>query len=304
MAEKSLDVLKQLPRFSWRRLDYPLAARSVSFAHDSVPHRIEFRNGEFREQTGARSFTLNYTIPMREGIATGPYRNLFARMLLVLLKDFQDKTPGDLVDPIYGKLRCVPGEWVDETDINKRDGTDLRLSFFHSPDLAQTDPEAREQIVSLNGLKSEAGALDQEAKTIFWEQEPSPEPSTDIFGAIGGVASQITNQADRVAAALDDYTFRLEKTEASIDKLENPQNWRFRDSLRSARESTVRAKKNHGDPANKVKKVTTNTQKTVSAVAAESGMTLIELIRLNPALAKSPLVPIGYALNLRLNGER
>jgi hypothetical protein len=295
-----VDILRLLPRFSWRGREYPLAARSVSFAHDSVPHRIEFRNGEFREQTGAHSFRLDYGIPMREGIATGPYVNLFNRDLPRLLKDFQLKDPGDLVDPIYGKLRCVPGEWVDESPPTKRDGTDLRLSFFHAPELGASDPELQSEIVSLQGVIGDAGALDREVRTINWEQEASPEPSTDIFGAVSGVASQITNQADRVASSLDDLAFRMEKTEAALDRLENPQNWRARDSSRRVRDGAVRVKRNYGDPTRKVKQVTSNVQKTISVAAAEAGMTVLQLLRLNPGLAKSPLIPIGT--RLKLNG--
>jgi hypothetical protein len=303
MAAKSpLDILARLPLFQWRRLDYPLASRSVSFAHDSVPHKLEFRNGEFREQTGARGMMLTYTLPMREGIAIGPYRNLFNRMLPQLLRDFRDKTPGDLVDPVYGLLRCVPGEWRDDTDVRKRDGTDLQLSFFHDPDISKADPETKDQVVSLEGVRNESGALDQELKTISWEQEPSPEPTVDIFGAVSGFSSQITNQADRVAAALDDLTFRLEKTEASLDKLENPQNWRARDSVRRHREAVTRVAKNYGNPNKKIQQVTTNAAKTLSVIASEAGMTLIELIKLNPKLARAPIVGAGTVIRTARNG--
>jgi hypothetical protein len=302
MADKSLDILKLLPRFSWRRLEYPLAGRSVGFAHDTVPHKLEFRNGEFHDQTGARGMVFNYTIPMREGIAVGPYRNLFARMLTQLLKDFQDKTPGDLIDPVYGVKRCVPGEWRDDTDPRKRDGTDLQLSFVHDPDINKVDPETNKQLVSLSGVQSESGALDQELKTISWEQEPSPEPTVDIFGAVSGFSSQITNEADRVAAALDDLTFRLEKTEASLDKLENPQNWRARDSVRRHREAVTRVAKNYGNPNKKIQQVTTNAIKTVSVVAAEAGMTVLELIKLNPKLARAPVVGAGTVIRTARNG--
>jgi hypothetical protein len=302
MADKTLDVFKLVPRFSWRGVEYPLSGRSTNFAHDSVPHKLEFRNGEFIEQLGAHGLILTYSIPMREGIAVGPYKSLFTRGLLALLRAFQDKSPGELVDPFYGKLRCVPGEWNDDTDIGKRDGTELRLSFKHSPEIGKQEPELKAEIVSAAGLISEAGALDKEAKTINWEQEPSPEPTVDIFGAVSGISSQITNQADRFAAALDDVAFRLEKTEASLDKLENPQNWRFRDSVRRNREATERIRKNYGDPNKKIQQVVTNSIKTVSSVAKDAGLTVQELLKLNPGLAKAPIVGAGTVIKTLRRG--
>lgn len=292
------DILRLLPRFQWRNQSYPVSERSVTFAHEAAPHRIQFRNGEFREMTGARAFAFNYRLPMREGIAKGPYANLFNRGLNVLLRDFLDKSPGILIDPIYGTFRCVPGEWNDDTDINRRDGTDIRISFHHSPELGTKEPELKAEIISAPGLLGEARALEQDVQRVNWQQEPSPEPNSDIFGAISGAAGQITAQADRVAAAFDDLAFRLEKTEAALDRLENPQNWRLRDSVRRNREAAVRIKRNYGDPAKKVRQVTNNYARTLSVIAAEAGMTVQELLRLNPGLAKTPLVPPGMKLFL------
>src|SRR5262245_39843475 len=116
------DVLRLLPPFEWRGVRYPVATRSVSFQHEQAQHRIQYKDGEFIEQTGARNYTFNYTIPMREDIARGPYKNLFSSGLIPLLIDCRNREPGQLVDPVYGEFRCVPTSYNDDIDVGKRDG--------------------------------------------------------------------------------------------------------------------------------------------------------------------------------------
>jgi hypothetical protein len=129
------DIFPLLQLFSWRGNEYPLLARSVSFAHEGAPSRIQYRDNEFVEQLGAHSLTFGYTIPTREDIAKGPYRALFREGYYNLFRDMRNREPGELVDPFLGVFQCVPVRFEDDTDINKRDGTDVRLEFMHSPNI-------------------------------------------------------------------------------------------------------------------------------------------------------------------------
>ncbi len=288
------DVLRLLPPFEWRGKRYPVTSRAIAFSHEGATSKIQFKDGEFIQQTGARNFTFNYTIPAREDIARGPYKNLFSAGLVPLLIDCRDRSPGVLIDPMYGEFRCVPTSYGDDTDVTKRDGTDIRVEFTHSPEFNEEDPAINQNITGISGLVADAGQLDQQVQAADWNQEPSPEGMTDILSAINGIGRQGLGLADKVSASIADLTTKLEKIEDTADKAENPQNWQLRNSVRRAREAAVRLQRRAGeDPTKKVIEIVRRTAGTVSSIAAELGMPLAEFIRLNPKLVKQPLVAPG-----------
>lgn len=303
----STDVFRLVPHFTWRETVYPISARSVSFRHEQVEHKIQYRSGDFPEPLGPHSYLFRYTIPMREDIARGPYKNLFNIGLPDLVRDCRDREPGELVDPFYGLFRCVPISFDETVDINKRDGTDVQVEFLHAPNLGDDEPLLRDNITGLEGLSSNAGALDEELTAADWNQEPSPEGLTDVLSAINGVGRKGLRQIDRTSARLDDLAFRLKKIDETASAAENPQNWRLRDSVRDALDSTLRIKRRVTEnPSKRVDRVLTRYAKTMSVIAAENHMTIKELLDLNPNLVSSggPMVPQGTVLNVARKARR
>jgi prophage DNA circulation protein len=286
------DVFALLPPFEWRGFQYPVLARSMSFAHENVQHKLQYRNGEFIEQTGARNRTFSYTLALRQDIAKGPYTDLFSIGLPRLEKDVFDRTAGTLLDPIFGEFECKPTSFSDETDVNKRDGVDIRVEFVHAPEDEDADPEGSQ--VNFSGLADDGAQLNVElAASGQFEQFVAEGGLTDPLSAIAGVGAQIDRQGDKVIAALDDLAFRCEKVEAQADKLEDPNNWPLKRAARRVRESAIRLKTRADNPQERVKVVIRRQQSTLSVVATELGVSVQELLRLNPALAKLPFVPAG-----------
>jgi hypothetical protein len=292
------DVLRLLPPLQWRGRRYPITARSMSFQHENALTRIQYRDGEFVDMTGARGFIFSYTIPMREDIAKGPYKNLFVEGLPVLLRDFRNRTPDELVDPVYGTFRCAPSSFTDDTDVNKRDGSDVRVEFQHAPQFAQADPAVTDNLQSLNGLVADAGKLDGELKSKRdWRQEPSPQALTNILDAINTFGVRGLRQVDRVSGYLNDIALRLEKIEDTADRAENPQNWPLRNQARKLRDAVLTLNKRAVEnPTRKFRRITRNYAATISAVAAEFDMTVAELLRLNPAIVRLPFIPAGTVI--------
>lgn len=284
------DVLSQLPVFRWRGQAYPVQRHRVSFRHEGVEHTIQYRDFEFIEQLGAHGLTFSYTLPMRETIAKGPYRHLFEQGVPQLTRDMLNRAADTLEDPIFGQFRCVPTSYDGETDMTKRCGIDIAIEFRHSPELTEEDPSIKD-LSGVAGITNNAGKLDEEVARADWGQEPSPEPSVDVLQAIDGVGAQGLAQIGKVSAALDDFAFKCEKIEATCDKVENPQNWPIRDSARRNRELAHRLKKRLSeDPATKIRQFVTRSQMLISELAKEVGMTLEELIKLNPQIVRFPYV--------------
>jgi hypothetical protein len=291
------DVFAIAPRFSWRGKEYPILTRSVDFAHESVEHKFQYRDNEIIEQLGAHNLVFRYTLAMREDIAKGPYRNLFSVGLGQLIRDCRNRDPGELVDPIYGLFICTPNSFADESDVNKRDGVDVKVEFRYAPAIDEDDSDVT--AATTQSVKTDAGALDQEAAQGSWHQEPSPEPTTDPLSAIAGVAGQIDAQSNRMSAALDDVAYRCEKIEMLVDKAEDPKNYPIKRSARRVREAALRAKARAQDPLGHVVQVTTRFGQTVIDLAGSVGMTTLDLLRLNPQLVSQPTVASGTVVRVK-----
>jgi hypothetical protein len=291
-----------LPPFEWRGAQYPVTARRVSFRHEGVEHTIQYRDNEFTEQLGAHGLTFSYTIPTREDIATGPYKNLFVQGLPRLFRDCFNREADDMLDPELGFFRCIPNLFDETTDVNRRDGSDVQVEFKYRPLVDDEDPAIQTNLEgSISNLETDAGAMDAAVARADWAQEPSPEPSIDFLQGVNGMMAQGLAQMEKASAQLDNYAAKLEAIEATCDKVENPQNWPLRASARRSREAVLRTKARLSeDPATKLKRITLKSQKLVVALAKELGMTLDGLLRLNPGLARLPFVRAGTAIVTRV----
>jgi hypothetical protein len=284
------DALSRLPHFSWRGIAVPITGvRTASFAHENVQHKFVYRDGQLIETTGAQNWTFSYTFPMRQDIAKGPYRNLYAETLPKLIAACRDRSVGELMDPELGFFRAVPTSLTSELDVMRRDGTDLRVEFVHSPDVESVDYEFVDDLYS--GASGDAGLLDEQIELVDWEQEDSPEPTADLFASIDGIGRQLEFAQNKLAANFDNIAYKLERIEGTVDRLENPNVWPLKRSSRRLRSAVIRAKQQGADPLRKVVTVTQRHAKALSEVASENEMELGELLRLNPSLAKTPMVP-------------
>ena len=293
------DVLSKLPLFEWRGVNYPVSERSVSYRHETIEHGLQYRSGDFPEPVGPHSWLFTYTLPMRNGIYRGNYTRLFEFQILRLAAALRDRTADTLIDPVYGAMRCVPISYADEMDVKRRDGTDIRVEFLHSPEINEDTDEFTGGITSVQGVAAQVGRLDTEIAQQVWEQQEPPEPSTDILSAIAGVPAQFAAQVGRVSAGLHDVSFRLRKIEQAADKAEDPEKWGLRDAARSNRDAIVSLNKRATEaPGKKILRVTTALESTLSDVANSYGMTVADLIRLNPILARSPKVNQGTLLTI------
>lgn len=285
------DVLSQLQAFEWRGQKYPISSRSVSFSHDGVKHVIQYRDNGYTEQLGAQPLTFSYTLVMREGVAVGQYKSLFTTGYPVLFQSMRDRMRGVLVDPVLsGEWLCVPSSFSDDMDFTRRDGTDVRVEFTYSPDDDAGDVALP---LTLQGLVSEAGALDAEVARQDWGQEPSPEPSIDPLDVPGSVVGQVEANAGKLSAQMEDTAYKLEKVERAAERATNPNLAPIKQAARRLRLAALDVANWPRDPNRKTVAVTTKSAKGLSVFAAEVGMTVLDLLKLNPSLARSPVIPSG-----------
>lgn len=294
------DALSKLPRFSWRGQELPLIHRSVRFSHEDTDHTFQYRDGELVERKGVKNWTFSYSIPFRQDIAKGPYQNLFTVQLLDFIFACRDKSPDTLRDPVIGSMRAVCSTYEEETDVQRRDGTDVRVEFKASP---LQDDVALETIQGglsgLTGVSNQSGALDKDIGNISWPiQTPSPEPSTDPLSAISGFGRQIINQGNKMSAALDNVAYKAEQIETTAALLEDPHTFQIARSSRRVQTAALKFKDRIQSPDRRILRVTLAYGKSLSRIAADAGMTVQDLLKLNPTIAGRPVVPAGATVGI------
>lgn len=279
------DIFKGLRRFSWRGIELPLVARRVRKAHEQVNHPLLYKDGKLVESTGAENWTFEYTIPFRENLFKGPYRNLYTRVLIdEFIPAYEDRTPGPLIDPHRGEFRCKALTYLSETDIDRRDGEDIQVSFTQAPE-QDTSEETAGELASVESLDERAAFLDAAAKVAFLEaDEPPPEPLFDPLDVITGIGAQLEIAGERVAAKADSYAFRAEKLEAKIAKLSRPQDAPVIRSLRRLRRSAGALSSRAINPAQVPITIKVSRNMGMTTLAAIYNMSLADLQRLNPTL--------------------
>jgi hypothetical protein len=302
------DMLKQLQRASWRQIEFPvMGTRDFGFQHAQTEHKFLFRDFDLIESLGRKNPTYKYVIPFREDIAKGPWANLFTLVYPQFLAACQDGTRGELVDPAHGALpaKCVSLREI--LTVDRRDGVDVEAEFVHAPAESDSDRGMAKGIHTLEGARGMAGTFDREIKKLTDKdalgrdirQLAPPKPTISPLDAISAVTSQVEVGLNKITASLADASFRVEKSTASIERLKDPTNQpalqqaaRLRNALISLEETT--------DPTGvrPLGRISVATDKTISAVAAKLGMSIQELVRLNPFLARTPLVRAGTDLRV------
>lgn len=297
------DQFSQLPHLSWRGEDLlPVLERDHEFAHEGADHAVIYRNGVAVEQTGAGARLFSYTIPFREGITKGPYGGLFSRTMLKFWRAFHDdKSPGPLYDPIYGPITCVPQRWNERTDINRRDGVDVQVTFKEHVPVETTETAASP---TLDSLQTDAQRLDEEVAAVEWPiQQPPPAASADPLSIAAGVVQQGNFAVSRTKAAVHEVAMRMGEIEDAAAVAESnavPGAGALRRSARSARlKATKVANAPPRDAASELVQIAIDTPKDLVTMARDLSVTVAELIAWNPFLARVPEVAPGVRIYTR-----
>jgi hypothetical protein len=285
------DVLRKLPKFKWRGITVPLLSCKGSFEQDDVIHKFEFRDKELLESQGVKNWRFTYTIPFREEITKTPYSKLFSSVLPDFILACRDRTPGPLYDPILGSFRAKVANFSLDTDVGKRDGSDVTVDFIEAPEIGEID-----DFVAVHDVtdKTDARSIDDAVKLVDWKQEEPPEATVDALDALDGFLRQVEASGNRFQAALDSYTFKLSKVEDSLNRLEDPTTWQLRLAVRKARcDALVQAQTGiPGGSQSRIGKTITNGGP-VSVVAQSVKMTTQGFLALNQELSRMPLIPQG-----------
>lgn len=300
MADTISDALSLLPEFSWRGVVYPVTSESVNFRHDNAQNKQSFGSVTIIQPLGAMAFSFRYTHPMRNGLMTGPYKDMFQKSQS-LASAMRDRSPGILISPGWGEFRCVPVSFEGATDIQRRDGIDATTEFIHAPDEEESF-EFKGGASNIQALTSYNAAMDQRIKVLRDKYPAFPKFEQNPFDAITGMVRQIERNAQKVTAALHDFAYKCEKVERACDDMikqtRSTDFYGLKTAARRNRVAALEAQKMVEGTGKLVVDMTVRSTIHVLTLAAEVGMTAKELLLLNPIIASNPRIPANSKLRI------
>jgi hypothetical protein len=297
---KTPDALSKLPDFEWRGVLYPVLSAHFGRRYETTDQKESFGKFQFIDMLGPTNWIFDYTLGMRNGISVeSKYgKDLFGK-IIQLEKDCANRERGDLVDPIWGLWECVALSFEGDIEALRRDGVDVKVSFKYKPEIDDTRDVSGAGILSVGQLYSEAKDLDAALALVKWKRpEDAPGATADLLGAISGFGARIQRAGDKIAAGLERYAEQMHKIDRQLSALKDPANASVRRSVRHCFTSAKRLTKNISDTQRQTKQIVIRHTKDVLAIAKDGGMTIQELLKLNPGLSATPMVPQGTKARL------
>jgi len=289
------DVFKDLPRLTWRGIQVPVLERNVSFEQEIARHKYVYRDNEYLESLGRQNWRFEYTIPFREDITKGPYKNLYVATFSTFLQACRDRSEGELQDPVLGTytVRC---ESVSvRTDVNRRDGEDLQVAFVESPSV--DDIEATGATASgLPGAKQQARNLGDQLSRIPAEAVEEFKKGIDVLDQITGIGARALAYVDQIDAAFAKYEAKIDKLvgvlEDTQERLSSPENMPLIRSALRLKDTVQRAQFKSATMGAAIVSAVTTSDSTVAALANYYKMAVADFLLINTKLPM-PLVPAG-----------
>jgi prophage DNA circulation protein len=289
------DVLAQLLEASWRGISFPTTQVETDGSHNVVQHRRQDRDGWRVENTGRNSYVFRFRIPFINTIAHGDnetwdvlYPVTYRRMLTAL----EDRTSGPFQHPDYGTRNCKVATYKTVLDPEFRGGPTMAVELYETVD--DGDAIALDQTSTLAIAAEAAYDLDAE----FLPLTPPPDTGTpggisltDFIKSLGAIADEWDLFKMQIAASINRVTHALEVLEEKFggepgfsDKTE-----RLISALHAYRQQGLQR-------ARPVSLYIVPRRTTLAAIAQRLRSSVPDLIRLNPELAASLIVPAQTAV--------
>lgn len=291
-------TLSQRPECQWRDIIFPITSREVRFGIKLAEYPILYR----RQMTeallvGAKVFT--YDIPATDGLKVKPYAQWFSVSFEKFHAAFANRTVGALQDPVYGGLQAIPYEWSDTISVADRNGARIRASFveYVSDGMLESEP--------VGALAGKAGFYAKSLDDAILKLPKTSLPSlpgtsfTQMISQIKGIGDQIIRQGQRATGMLQDIASHCMALVDTFDRLANPGESIGAKAAAVALHKVVRELiKRVSNPTKMVKVIVTSTTILVAALAAQYGISMGELLALNPDLVKRTRVPPGTQVKI------
>lgn len=303
-----ITIAEQLQPASWRGIQFPFTgARDFGFQQEQANHRFLFRDQQLIESLGRQNPTFRYTIPFREGVRRPPWENLFTKVYPEFLDACQDRSAGDLVDPVHGTFRAKCMSVRETLTTDATDGVDVVVEFVYAPEDGDSEPAQFAQLArTLDGLVDTGvifGAAvgeisDAQRELIDSINQQSERPEKSVLGTAREAAGFVQQTKNKTRAQLNKASADMEVTRREIEQAKDPELEPLRRDASRFSLASKNLAKTAGDPTTPQEIVETTVTLGRVALAVVYGVTVDVLLALNPSLEDMLQVPAGTKIKL------
>ena len=294
-----LDIARQLLTPKWRDVEFYCGPWSIAFDQQHAIHAYPDRDAAFIEATGRNPARYSFTAYFRNGISGSSL--LYPDKWRLFIAACLDRSTGKLVHPELGAINAKVVSYRSSFDPMKRDGMDVEVEFIES----STTADELNDIVNGSSPMGDAIAAARDLDTEAFAINPTPTypsaltPSAlDSLKKLSGALQQFKMGIGNVIGQIDSVTIALDQFRQAIESVSNPANYKALAAIDRLIVALFNLKDTLAQKARPLTPAIVRFDSSLPAVAKFFTMSVDDLLRLNPALARGSTVRSGTAISV------
>ncbi len=293
------ELFEQLLPCKWRDVEFPVTVVKMSLAHDLVEHKYWGLDGARVEATGLAPMRFTASIPFINGIVPGRgerWSVLYPNGMREFLAAFADKKTGFFQHPEFGLIPCKPERLEFTLSGDHRGGMECEASWIETledDDVANLIGETPIQDIELAALDLDAS--DADLKALAPDLPEYKGTLADLARGIQAIADTATILEMTTMGKLDSLVYRAENIGDSVDRAKSALTWQATNSLERIKAHALKLRENLlKDESRDIALYFVPGDTTLAGLLPQlAGAKLGDVIKLNPELMRSAIVPKG-----------
>lgn len=285
-----LDILQLLPPLSWRGIEVPCQANSVTFEQGIVEHRQHGIDGAHVESVGRGSARMSFTIPFRVGIIE--YHDLYPKRFRDFWDACLDGSTGPLKHPEFGELDAKCASFALDVNPERRDGYDVRVEFVETTESELTI--ADNPVGPIDFAISIADSMGKKYSIAVPDYDDGS--GTDLLQALKqlkGFVSLLQMTVQGVLTRIDSMIDAVNGMIDAVNQATSVEAWGVIDSLKAIIASLYEVKGSIAPEHKRVEFIVAPKNMTVRDAAAAAKMELRDFFGMNPKFARVKEIKLG-----------
>ncbi len=294
------ELYERLLPAAFNDVHFPVTRMRMRIAHELVRHGYWGVDGARVEATGMAPMEFNFSVPWVNGIVPGKNEKwvagrLYPGAMRSFLVMFARKKTGILQHPEFGKISVKAHtcdiDWTGE----RRGGPEAELTFVET--LVDGDGAFLERASPIGDLIVAAEDLDASERDLRALVPTLPKYKgtfADLARAVTGVVDQVGLLQQRTAGQVDTLAYRVNSMQDSLERSGLAKTHSATKNIEIIKSSTHDLRKKLLAVGRDVILYSVPYDTTIAGLTCSlEDTSLADVIKLNPALMSSPVVPKG-----------
>ncbi len=297
------EMFSKLLPASFRSVGFPVTKMRMRIAHELVKHAYWGVDGARIENTGLAPIEFSFSVPLVNGIVPGKSESwlpgrLYPDGMRSLVIMFARKETGILTHPEFGNVPVRAHTMDLDWSGDRRGGCECEMTFLQT--LTDNAVNVLERESPIGELQLAAQDLDASWEDLVGLVPGLPKYASsfsDFLRAIAAIGDQTALLSARAAGKINAITYRVDAIQDSINRARSAQTWAATSAIERIKASTHDLRQKLLQAGRPVVLYVVPHDTTLAGVTVRLGdTTLGEVIKLNPGVMRSPVIPKGSVI--------